>query len=301
MVLTIILLIWLGIIIYRYSYFKSEKFQKIKDSVSKLTDDFNDLNKYADKLSINILGGQTKQVFVGNVSNTSKWNYQHSGLFSMENHNQIYNCSRSVVRNAQLDGFKYLCKYFNISTDEQHRDLANDMLNNFNSYYESRELLAKKRGSLFRSIESELPFLIKRFKKSLYEKLGLTKLDLKSIIFPNYIFSYTSSGGNSGLSYTLILTTDNLQKFINWLDTKIKYRKSLQYQRIIMTAELRNRIKERDKYTCKKCAVSVSAEPTLLLEIDHIIPISKGGLSIEDNLQCLCWRCNRSKGAKIDK
>ncbi|WP_411815422.1 HNH endonuclease [Kurthia gibsonii] len=39
--------------------------------------------------------------------------------------------------------------------------------------------------------------------------------------------------------------------------------------------------------------------PNLLLEIDHIIPISKGGMSSEDNLQTLCWKCNRSKGAKI--
>ena len=34
-------------------------------------------------------------------------------------------------------------------------------------------------------------------------------------------------------------------------------------------------------------------------EIDHIIPVSKGGLTTEDNLQTLCWRCNRSKGNKM--
>ena len=28
------------------------------------------------------------------------------------------------------------------------------------------------------------------------------------------------------------------------------------------------------------------------------LPVSKGGLTTEDNLQTLCWRCNRSKGAK---
>ena len=44
---------------------------------------------------------------------------------------------------------------------------------------------------------------------------------------------------------------------------------------------------------------SLSKEPNLLLEIDHILPVSKGGLTTEDNLQTLCWRCNRSKGAKI--
>jgi len=78
---------------------------------------------------------------------------------------------------------------------------------------------------------------------------------------------------------------------------KIKYRKSAQYQRIIMSKVLREKIKSRDKYKCKICNVSLTDEPTLLLEIDHIIPISKGGLSIESNLQCLCWKCNRTKGS----
>ena len=35
------------------------------------------------------------------------------------------------------------------------------------------------------------------------------------------------------------------------------------------------------------------------LEYDHIIPVSKGGSHTERNLQLLCERCNRSKGASI--
>lgn len=66
-----------------------------------------------------------------------------------------------------------------------------------------------------------------------------------------------------------------------------------------MTSEPRQKIKECDGFACKKCGTSVEKEPNLLLEIDHIIPVSKGGLTTEDNLQTLCWRCNRSKGAKI--
>ena len=289
----------LAILIYRHIYFKSEKFDAIKESISDLTNEFNELNIYADSLSVNILGGQTRQIFVGETSNTSRWAYKHSGLFSRENHSQIYHCSRSVVSNAQLDGFKYLCKYFEIKIDEEHRNLANEMLNNFSSYFDSRTLLESKRNNLFDSIKNDLPFLIRIFKKSLYKKLGLIELDLKSVIYPRYIFSYTSSGGNSGLTYTLELSERQLEMFINWLDEKIKYKKSAQYQRMIMTQTLRNRIKERDNYECKICSASIEKEPTLLLEIDHIVPISKGGMSVEDNLQCLCWKCNRSKGAKL--
>lgn len=66
-----------------------------------------------------------------------------------------------------------------------------------------------------------------------------------------------------------------------------------------MTSKLREKIKGCDNYTCQNCNLSINDEPNLLLEIDHIIPISKGGMSSEDNLQTLCWKCNRSKDAKI--
>ena len=50
----------------------------------------------------------------------------------------------------------------------------------------------------------------------------------------------------------------------------------------------------------QKCKNSTEKEPNLLLEIDHIVPLSKGGLTSRDNLQTLCWRCNRSKSDNID-
>jgi 5-methylcytosine-specific restriction endonuclease McrA len=47
------------------------------------------------------------------------------------------------------------------------------------------------------------------------------------------------------------------------------------------------------------CRVSLAAEPHLLLEVDHIMPVSKGGLSVPQNLQTLCWKCNRTKGVSV--
>lgn len=67
----------------------------------------------------------------------------------------------------------------------------------------------------------------------------------------------------------------------------------------MMTAKLREYIKTRDNHTCRQCPVCINAEPHLLLEVDHIIPVSKGGLSTEKNLQTLCWQCNRSKSNKV--
>lgn len=58
--------------------------------------------------------------------------------------------------------------------------------------------------------------------------------------------------------------------------------------------KLRFRIYERDGYRCRYCGAS---ENQVDLEIDHIKPIAKGGKSVESNLQTLCKRCNKEKGA----
>lgn len=50
---------------------------------------------------------------------------------------------------------------------------------------------------------------------------------------------------------------------------------------------------QRDQGKCVRCR---SVEK---LEFDHIIPIVKGGSNTERNIQLLCERCNRSKGATI--
>lgn len=36
----------------------------------------------------------------------------------------------------------------------------------------------------------------------------------------------------------------------------------------------------------------------IVLHVDHIVPVSRGGLSEMDNLQTLCATCNFGKGAR---
>jgi len=49
---------------------------------------------------------------------------------------------------------------------------------------------------------------------------------------------------------------------------------------------------ERDNYECQNCGWHDD------LQIDHIMPRSRGGSDLIDNLQVLCAKCNRSKRAK---
>ena len=129
--------------------------------------------------------------------------------------------------------------------------------------------------------------------------LGFDKLNFYDYYFPSYSFDYISAGGNSSLSCNIDLNIENLNKFIYFLSEKIKFKKSIAGQRMLMTSQLREYIKQRDNYTCQHCGLSIKDEPNLLLEIDHIVPLSKGGITTEKNLQTLCWKCNRKKSNKL--
>src|SRR5699024_2516386 len=129
--------------------------------------------------------------------------------------------------------------------------------------------------------------------------LGFREIDFITLYFPKYTFRYVSPGGNKSTHCDINLDIDNLNEFVQYLSELVKFKKSAAGQRALMTSKLREKIKQRDNYTCQKCGISTNDERNLLLEIDHIIPISKGGMSTEENLQTLCWKCNRTKGAKV--
>ncbi|MBQ8339081.1 MAG: HNH endonuclease [Clostridia bacterium] len=59
---------------------------------------------------------------------------------------------------------------------------------------------------------------------------------------------------------------------------------------------MRFSIYQRDGYRCRKCGVSGRHAQ---LEVDHIIPIAKGGKSTYNNLQTLCHKCNVEKGDNL--
>ena len=58
---------------------------------------------------------------------------------------------------------------------------------------------------------------------------------------------------------------------------------------------LRFQVLKRDNFSCCKCGASPAKDPAVTLHIDHIIPWSKGGQTILENLQTLCSECNLGK------
>lgn len=287
--------------IYEFYYYKSHKFSEIKQRISTYISDCNELNKHIENLKHTTLISDKADYGNASYQDSSTWNYKRKYLKDQKYAPNIHNCSRTVCNNAKNKPFEYICKYFGIKATEETLSIFENILNNFEAAEEGKKNLQVEKQEILNNIQTEIPFFVKKFsKKNLERKLGFEKIDMSTAYFPKYIFRYVSSGGNASTECDVVMDLDNLNKFVSFLSEKIKFNKSVAGQRALMTSKLRQHIKERDGYTCKECGVSIQDEPHLLLEIDHIVPVSKGGLTTEDNLQTLCWRCNRKKGAKTD-
>lgn len=291
----------LSYIIYRHLYFNSSKFLSLKSDIRKYIQNCNDLNAHINELKSSFVDISSYDYGKGELSDNSNFRFKRKEWQNNIKNHQVYNCSAAVCKSASNQPIKYLCKYFNIETTESSLMSFETVLNDFAAAEQGKELLRNERDSILNNISDSIPKLIMRFNKEMViRKLGFETYDFSDLYFPVYTFQYVSAGGNSSTKCDIKLNIDNLENLIFYLNDLIKFRKSIQGQRALMTSALREKIKSRDNFSCKKCSLSIRDEKNLLLEIDHVIPLSKGGITSEDNLQTLCWRCNRTKGSKIE-
>jgi len=286
--------------IYCYRYFGSNEFSIIKETIADHVQECNDLNRHIENLKNAYANIQSFDYGKGELRDNSNFNFKRSEWSKYSQNNRTHNCSASVLNNVRSQPVKYFCKYFDIQTSEEGLASIEGVLNAFAAAEQGKHLLINERDHIVGGIVDSVPWPIKTFARNrLLNKLGFSPVDLSDLYFPVYKFQYISSGGNSSAQFLFKLDLGNLERLIEYLGNLVKFRKSIQGQRSLMTTQLREQIKIRDNYSCKICHVSIEDEPNLLLEIDHIVPLSKGGVTSIDNLQTLCWKCNRSKGAKI--
>lgn len=288
--------------ILKERYFASEEFLTHKARALSVVAEHNDISKYVSEIrakgSFDLGTSSTgSQAHLATYQNTSNWNYRRDRHIANYQAPNVHNCSLQVVRNASADPLKYVMKYFGITTDEYQlakvEKLGEDITQLENAVYNLRQ----REASITNSFNPPR-FILKHYSEEFMKHVGV---ELSPIVvpYPVYVFEYVSAGGNSSQRTTVMLDTSTIDGLVETLSQRIRWKKSAAGQRALMTSTLRNWVKARDNHTCRYCYVSIAAEPHLLLEVDHIIPLSKGGMSTPENLQTLCWRCNRAKSNKV--
>jgi len=282
-------------------YFSSDEFLDIKQSISEVVSEHNEISEYVSEIRSNgrfAVGKSStgQKANLATTTNTSRFSYKRNRNVAEVGTTNVHHASLQVVRNASMEPLKYLIKYFDIGATEEKLEEVENLGETISRLENAVKNLAEREKEVA-ELAHPPKFILKHYRDKFFAEVGLT-IPVIQIPYPMYKFQYVSAGGNSSQETEVRLDMQTIDALIEELSEKIKFRKSAAGQRALMTATLRTKIKERDGYACKLCRVSIEKEPHLLLEIDHITPLSKGGLSVETNLQTLCWKCNRTKANK---
>lgn len=208
--------------------------------------------------------------------------------------------SAAVFSSAENQPLDYVVKYFYPDKNKYPEQIQKLQLlvEELQTLREAKQIIENYKKDYQQYLQNVPAFIMERDEDGFYSRLGFANVDEQSLTI-EYKFIYTSGGGMAQRYFTVPMTNETIIALIEMLESKLTAGAFAKEQRVLMTPKLRESIKERDHYTCCNCGNSTLTEPNLLLEIDHIIPVSKGGLTEESNLQTLCWKCNRSKGNKI--
>lgn len=97
------------------------------------------------------------------------------------------------------------------------------------------------------------------------------------------------------------ITPKQREVLIDICDSKIakyeeKYGKKIWKHRArdsrIISGSIRYKVLTRAKHRCELCGINAEDKA---LDIDHIVPINKGGPNVIENMQALCYTCNSQK------
>ncbi len=279
-------------------YYNSSDFVKIKEACEALMSSQREFNEYINEKvqSVSRLFGT--RVIRDETINDDEYNYirpykKTVTPFTAE-------VSASVFASAENNPLEYIVKYFypnKKAYPEQIQKLC-QLVEELETLRDAKQIIENYKKEYQQYLGDVPDFIMEEDEAGFYSRLGFATID-ESVLTVEYKFSYTSGGGMAQRSFTVPMTEETIANLIDVLNNKLTASAFVKEQRTLMTQKLREDIKVRDDYTCRMCGNSTKMEPNLLLEIDHIIPVSKGGRTVKENLQTLCWKCNRAKRDKI--
>lgn len=281
-------------------YYNSKDFETIKQSCLLLMSSQKEFNEYIDEKTKAIAACFGRRVLRNETVTDDQYNYIHQYKKSITPFTA--EVSSSVFASAENNPLEYVIKYFYPNKETYPEQIQNlqTLIQELETLKEAKRILDTYKKDYQQYLKNVPDFVWKLDEDGFYSRLGFARVDEASLTV-NYKFAYTSNGGRSQRSFTIPMTEEMIVELVSRLENKLTQKAFAKEQRALMTSKLRNSILERDNYTCRYCGNSTYKEPNLLLEVDHILPIKEGGCTVEDNLQTLCWRCNRNKGAKLVK
>lgn len=279
-------------------YYESSDFLKIKQTCEILMSTQREFNEYiTEKVeSVSRLFG-TRIVRNATINN-DEYNYIRPYKKSITPFTA--EVSASVFASAENNPLEYVVKNFYPDKklyNEQIQKLY-ILVEELETLREAKEIIENYKAEYQQYLGDVPDYIMEEDSAGFYSRLGFANID-ESVLVVEYKFSYTSGGGMAQRSFTVPMTEETIIELIKVLESKLTASAFVKEQRMLMTKKMRESIKNRDNFTCCNCGNSTYKEPNLLLEIDHIIPVTKGGCTIEENLQTLCWKCNRSKSNKV--
>lgn len=279
-------------------YYASEEFAAIKQTCKMLTQSQKEFNEYIGEKTQSIMKLFGIRVVRNETRNEDVYNYNR--IYKKNINPFVAEVSSAVFGSAENNPIGYVVKYFypNKSQYKVQIEKLRILIEELETLKEAKVIIDNYKKDYEKYIQDVPEYVLKNDNDGFYSRLGLAIID-EAVLNVEYKFTYTSDGGMAQRSFTIPMNEENITELIIHLESKLSLENLAKEQRALMTAKLRTKIKERDNYTCCECGNSIHSEPNLLLEIDHIKPISKGGLTQEDNLQTLCWKCNRRKGSKL--
>ncbi len=281
-------------------YYESSDFAKIKETCEVLMSTQREFNEYIKEKveSISKLFGT--RVVRNETINEDE--YQYIRPYRKTITPFTAEVSATVFASAENNPLDYVIKNFypNKKTYPEQIQKLHLLVEELETLKEAKQIIENHKIEYQQYLGDVPDYIIKDDEAGFYSRLGFANID-ESVLNVEYKFSYTSGGGMAKRTFSVPMTEETIVELITALEDKLTAKAFTKEQRALMTKKLREFIKNRDNFTCCNCGNSTHVEPNLLLEIDHIIPVSKGGYTVEDNLQTLCWKCNRSKSDKIQE
>lgn len=280
------------------AYYASADFENVKSTCEKLIQSQKEFNEYIDEKAKSVSKLFGTRVVRNGTQNEDQYNYIRTYKKTLTPFTA--EVSSTVFGSAENNPIDYVIKYFypNKSEYKNQIDKLRTLIEELETLKEAKVIIDNYKKQYKDYIDDVPPYILELDENGFYSRLGFATID-ESVLEIEYKFVYTSNGGMAQRSFPVPMTEDTIAELIKHLENKLSVTAQAKEQRALMTKKLRLQIKERDNYTCCLCGNSVYKEPNLLLEIDHIVPISKGGLTEENNLQTLCWKCNRAKSDKM--